>query len=143
MSTLQAIAYVSSATQLMAPPELEQLLEDARDFNLKVGVTGVLLYSDGNFMQYFEGSEDAVRETYGRIRTSKRHKGIIEVLNERIAQRSFADWQMGFAQPTQSELLAISTANWQRMESQVGGAQAPSIGLTLLRTFWKRSRKEL
>lgn len=143
MTDIRAIVYVSSATQLMTVPQMESLLEESRDLNLQSSVTGVLLHSDGNFMQYFEGSEDAVRETYARIRASKRHKGIIEVLNERIAQRSFADWQMGFAQATQSELLELSTASWRRTEGRVGGDPVPSIGLTLLRTFWRRARKEL
>jgi hypothetical protein len=109
--------------------------------NLEKAVTGVLLYSDGNFMQYFEGSEESVRFTYERIRASRRHKDIIEILNKRIAQRSFPDWQMGFAQPTQSELLALSTARWQSMAGEAPGSSAISPGLALLQNFWKRSRR--
>jgi len=142
MSDLRAIAYVSSATQqLMTVPQLESLLVQARDLNLQSAVTGVLLYSDGNFMQYFEGSEDSVRDTYERIRASRRHRDIIEILNERIAQRSFPDWQMGFAQPAQSELLALSTARWQSMAGEALGSSAISPGLALLQSFWKRARR--
>ena len=142
MSDLRAIAYVSSATQqLMTVPQLESLLVQARDLNLQSAVTGVLLYSDGNFMQYFEGSEDSVRDTYERIRASRRHRDIIEILNERIAQRSFPDWQMGFAQPAQSELLALSTARWQSMAGEALGSSAISPGLALLQNFWKRARR--
>lgn len=140
MSDLRAIAYVSSATQLMAVPQLESLLVQARDLNLESGVTGVLLYSDGNFMQYFEGSEDSMRVTFERIRASRRHRDIIELLNECITQRSFPDWQMGFAQPTQSELLALSTARWQSMAGEAPGSSAISPGLALLQDFWKRAR---
>jgi Sensors of blue-light using FAD len=141
MSDMRAIAYVSSATQLMTVPQLESLLVQARGLNLESAVTGVLLYSDGNFMQYFEGSEDSMRVTYERIRASRRHKGIIEILNERIAQRSFPDWQMAFAQPTQSELLALSTARWQTMAGEPLGSSAISPGLALLQNFWKRARR--
>ncbi|MCW5658490.1 MAG: BLUF domain-containing protein [Burkholderiaceae bacterium] len=141
MSDLKAIAYVSSATQLMTVAQLESLLVEARDLNLESGVTGVLLYSDGNFMQYFEGSEESMRVTYERIRASQRHKDIMEILNERIAQRSFPDWQMGFAQATQSELLALSTARWQRMAGEARDSSAVSPGLALLQNFWRRARK--
>ena len=141
MSDLRAIVYVSTATHLMTVPQLESLLVGARDLNLESSVTGVLLYSDGNFMQYFEGSEEAGRITYERIRSSRRHKGIIELLNERISQRSFPDWQMGFAQPTQSELLALSTARWQSMGGEAPGSLAASPGLALLRGFWKGARR--
>jgi hypothetical protein len=140
MSDLRAIVYVSSATQLMSVPQLESLLVVARVLNLEIAVTGVLLYSDGNFMQYFEGSEESVRVTYERIRASRRHKDIIEILNERVALRSFADWQMGFAQPTRSELLALSTARWQSMAGEAPGSADISPGLALLQDFWKRAR---
>ena len=124
----------------MSVPQLESLLLVARGLNLEDAVTGVLLYSDGNFMQYFEGSEESVRVTYERIRASRQHKDIIEILSERVAQRSFPDWQMGFAQPTQSELLALSTARWQSMAVEAPGSSAISPGLALLQDFWKRAR---
>ncbi len=44
MSTLTAVAYLSSSTTLLSEPELEALLLQARTF---VGVTGVLLHHDG------------------------------------------------------------------------------------------------
>ena len=140
MSDLRAVAYVSSATYLMTVPQVESLLVEARDLNLKSSVTGVLLYNDGNFMQYFEGSEGAVSDTYERVRSSQRHKDIFELLNEHITQRSFPDWQMGFAQPTQSELLALSNARWQSRAIGAHGEVAVSPGLGLLRDFWEGTR---
>ena len=140
MSDLRAIAYVSTSTQLMTAPQLERLLVQARGLNFESAGTGALLYSDGNFMQYFEGSEDSVRATYERIRASRQHKDVIELLNDRIAQRNFPDWQMGFAQPTQSELLAVSTARWQRMAGEAPGSSTGSPGLMLLQSFWRRAR---
>ena len=141
MSDLRAIAYVSSATCLMTVPQLESLLVEVRGINLQNSITGVLLYSDGNFMQYIEGPERALSITYARIRSSRRHKGIIELLNERIAYRSFPDWQMGFAQPTQSELLALSTERWQSNADEGPDSLDTSPGLTLLRSFWNSLRR--
>lgn len=141
MSALRAIAYVSSATSRMTVPELETLLVEARQLNLQSSVTGVLLYNDGNFMQYFEGSEQAVSITYERIRSSRRHKGIIELLNTRIDHRNFPDWQMGFAQPTQSELLALSTARWKASADEATGSLPTSPGMVLLRGFWNGARR--
>jgi len=125
----------------MTVPQLESLLVEARDLNLESGVTGVLLYSDGTFMQYFEGSVESVRITYDRIRDSRRHKDIIEILNEPIAERNFPDWQMGFAQPVQSDLLAISTARWHRMAGETPISTAISPGLALLQRFWQSERR--
>ncbi len=141
MSELRAIVYVSSATHLMTTPQLERLLTEARARNAVNAVTGVLLYNDGNFMQYIEGLQDDISVTYERIVASKRHQHIISILNQRITQRSFAEWEMGFAQPTKSELLALSTARWQSVESEAARSLATSSGLALLRDFWKRARK--
>ena len=71
MPDLQTIAYVSTAIRLLSVAELETLLVTARDLNLQNSVTGVLLYSGGNFMQCFEGRQPAVHETYERIRSSR------------------------------------------------------------------------
>lgn len=141
MSTLRAIVYVSAATQLMSVAQLESLLVAARDLNRASGVTGVLLYSDGSFIQCIEGADDVVQLTYQRIRASRRHKNIVELLDDRIVQRSFPDWLMGFAQPTRSELLSLSTARWQRLASEVPGGGAASPGLSLLQGFWKNTRR--
>lgn len=142
MSDLRAIVYVSSATELMSLPELEVLLTKARTLNVENSVTGVLLYSDGNFMQYLEGSEEALRITYARILASKQHHGVIQILNEPIAERSFPDWDMGLAKSSKSELLALSTARWQSLESEAAGSSATSSGLKLLRSFWQRAQKQ-
>lgn len=141
MSGLRSIVYVSTATQLMTVQQLESLLVEARELNLNSSVTGVLLYSDGNFMQCFEGPEKAMRGTYERIRASRRHRDIIELLNKCVEVRSFADWQMGFSEPTQSELLALSTARWESMDDPGRGSRSASPGLLLLQSFWKRSRR--
>lgn len=141
MPDLQAVVYVSTATRLMGATQLESLLVESRDLNLESGVTGVLLYSNGVFMQHFEGAEAAMRTTYERIRGSRRHKDIVELLNEPVARRSFPDWQMGFVQPTRSELLAMSTACWRRMASEAQDSPATSPGLMLLQSFWKSARR--
>ncbi len=141
MSDLRAIVYISAATAPFTDQQLEALLVVARELNLTSGVTGVLLYSLGNFMQYFEGEEEAVQVTYERILASKRHKNIVEIFDRPISTRSFASWQVGFTQPTQSELLALSTANWQDMSATPADATSTPAGLGLLRSFWQLAQQ--
>ena len=50
MADLYSLVYVSTATRLLAMEDIGRLLEKARQRNLDQDVTGVLLYSDGNFM---------------------------------------------------------------------------------------------
>ncbi|MEB0262865.1 MULTISPECIES: BLUF domain-containing protein [unclassified Mucilaginibacter] len=41
--------------------QLKDLLKESRDNNIRVGITGLLLYNDGAFMQVLEGYEDPVK----------------------------------------------------------------------------------
>ena len=46
---------------------LADILASAVRHNTASGITGMLLYAGGNFLQVIEGEEDAVHETYKRI----------------------------------------------------------------------------
>lgn len=133
---LQAIVYTSVSVQPMTDFMLETLLLEARRLNLESGVTGALIYSAGIFMQYFEGEPLAMAETYARIRGSRQHTRVTEMLNEPIAARAFPDWQMALAQPARSEPLALATADWV-LRNSLSVAHAP-VGLAMLRSFWRR-----
>ena len=100
------LLYVSSATNPMAKDELVGLLSRARVRNADQGITGLLLYKDGNFMQLLEGDEEAVTATYQRIELDPRHRGAIVLLKEQTEARQFPDWSMGFRDLTSPELAA-------------------------------------
>lgn len=110
MTELLSIIYVSSAVKPFTDTELEELLVDARSFNKAHALTGVLLYAEGNFLQYLEGPLDAVTNAYARIQTSHRHKGLIELNRAEIHNRSFASWEMGLLQPDKTEFISILNA---------------------------------
>jgi len=89
------LVYVSSATKPFSSNELRELLAVAEAANAIAGITGALLYSEGNFIQVLEGPEEAVKETYERICGDPRHRGILKLLGRPIEERSFPGWAMG------------------------------------------------
>jgi hypothetical protein len=91
-----SMTYASSATHPFSEEELKALLKKARANNSRLGITGLLLYKDGNFMQTVEGPEDSVRELYRKITADPRHGRILKLLEYEITERSFPDWEMGF-----------------------------------------------
>jgi hypothetical protein len=91
-----SLTYVSSASELMDADELVELLEQSRAANERRGVTGMLLYRDGNILQCLEGEEPVVRELYDTISADPRHRGVISLVEEEVETRSFPDWSMGF-----------------------------------------------
>lgn len=137
MAQLEAIAYVSSAVGSPSEAELAALLESARAKNDEVGVTGVLLYHDGTFFQYFEGSPAAVEIVYERIRRSVMHHGIIELMRTPIDVRAFARWSMGFTRAPASTLLKLSHATWLAALAQHDESAAVPDGMSLLVQFWR------
>jgi len=90
------VVYVSSAVLLMSPTDLLDLLRNSRERNHVAQITGMLLYRDGNFMQVLEGEERVVDALQERIRRDPRHRGMICLLRQRLAERAFGDWSMGF-----------------------------------------------
>ena len=90
------IIYASSATPPMNAEQLKVLLAVSKRNNEAVGVTGLLLYKDGNFLQLLEGPKGSVTQVFDRVRQDPRHERIIVLLQESSSAREFAGWTMGF-----------------------------------------------
>jgi hypothetical protein len=135
---LYALVYLSTAARQVALNELMPLVDAARRRNQQEGITGVLLYSHGNFMQYLEGPACGLAKVYEVIMGDRQHRGIIELLREPIQSREFADWSMAFRSisafgiSNPVELDAVfsprSTHNWV----------CSSAARTLLSKFWNK-----
>ena len=90
------LVYISSASQPFSEDDLVALLTQARQNNTAHGLTGMLLYKDGNFMQALEGDEREVRALEARIAVDRRHQGMVTLTTGHSPQRQFSDWTMGF-----------------------------------------------
>ena len=88
--------YVSSATSLFSRPDLDELLRVSVKNNSLVGISGMLLYKDGNFMQILEGPESAVNALYTKIDQDPRHHGVIPMWSGEQETRQFPGWTMAF-----------------------------------------------
>lgn len=135
------LAYVSSAVEPFSDAELEELLKKSRRNNESVGITGMLLYREGNFMQCLEGPKDAVLQSMARINDDPRHRGVIVLFQDKQPERDFADWSMGFKKLESStdELEGYSDfLSGSHTSEDVKGRSAKS--LRLLRSFRKNMR---
>ena len=90
------LVYVSAAVTWFSESELRALLTSARFRNEHAGITGMLLYKDGNFMQALEGPEGAVCALYRRIEGDRRHRGLLVLDSGAQESRQFASWNMAF-----------------------------------------------
>ena len=90
------LVYVSAATAPFSKFDLLTLLTKAREKNDACGITGMLLYKDGDFLQLIEGEHSAVKALFDIIKSDPRHSGTIVVEEEETDERLFDSWSMGF-----------------------------------------------
>jgi hypothetical protein len=93
---MRSILYLSSATRPITDLELVDILTISRKNIERVGVSGMLLYRGGNFIQVLEGPDAAVGATYSRIEKDPRHDDITLILDEQVDVPRFREWSMGF-----------------------------------------------
>ena len=90
------IVYLSSASKLFTEDELKEIVDISNKNNTRLGITGMMLYNDGNFIQVLEGEEEIVKSRYSIIERDSRHSGILVLSEGHVGDRTFADWSMGF-----------------------------------------------
>ena len=137
-SDLDSLVYVSSAVRLLNFEEIAYLLKRARERNKEYGITGVLLYIGGNFMQYIEGPKDNLDIIYKIICEDKQHTGIILVSREAIKDRQFGDWSMAF-QTKELEGYVGSPGERKLIDMILElPDNNPSTARIVLHSFWER-----
>ena len=92
---LSHLVYVSTRKKNCTDKEIAQILETCRKNNLARDITGVLLYSETQFVQYLEGEYQEIVTLYDHIKKDDRHQNAVMVSSCAIAERSFPSWQMG------------------------------------------------
>lgn len=94
--SLHTLIYISAAKNNLDKQDLKSLLATCRTNNKAAGITGMLLYKDGQFMQVLEGDESIVLELHKKISKDERHQFVTTIYSSPIKERSFSDWSMGF-----------------------------------------------
>ncbi|NMH88476.1 BLUF domain-containing protein [Flavivirga algicola] len=93
---LKTICYISDSCQEESLNSLKVLYSKAKKNNSKYNITGILIYSNANFLQVLEGDQKSVDATFKRISLDTRHRNIFKVINIDIQQRIFEDYNFGF-----------------------------------------------
>ena len=94
---LVRLIYASRAASSTSPETLLPIMKTSRANNLAQGITGVLIFSDGVFLQLLEGGREAVSALYNRISRDERHREVVLLSYDEIGERRFAGWAMGQA----------------------------------------------
>lgn len=90
------LVYISAAVKAFSEEQLVELLNVSRRNNAGRGITGMLLYKDGKFMQLLEGARDTVLSLMDKVAADPRHRRVTVLLEGERPEREFEGWSMGF-----------------------------------------------
>ncbi len=102
---LYSLVYTSEALTPFDDDSLRTLLTDSRAANHHAGITGILLYRDGRFVQLLEGPEGSVRSLMRTISDDPRHHRVRVLVDGYPKDRQFSAWTMGY-EPISTEPTA-------------------------------------
>lgn len=133
------IIYVSTATREMDGGTLRAILKTSREYNAIHGITGLLFYKEGRFMQLLEGDEADVRKLYRSIVRDERHHKVTTLLEGVESERFFPGWAMAFRTAGPNAPQGVDAAlPWEKDEVEFTEAALSahsSRALELLRLF--------
>ena len=92
---LVRLLYASRLVDTESTTATESILAQSRSHNPASGITGILCYGGGIFLQALEGGRLQVSELYGHIQKDTRHKDVVLLHYEEIMERRFGGCTMG------------------------------------------------
>ncbi len=125
MHTIRLI-YASDALAGLSYRDVREIQEVAASLNRAVGITGLLCYGSGQFLQALEGEREAVNTLYHHIEHDPRHTNCSLMLVEDITTRDFGEWSMKVIDWSDAATAAIRTARNEGSEGESFNPRAMS-----------------
>jgi len=104
---LRRLIYTSQAKKKLSKRDLLDLLHDSRSYNKIDNISGILLHSDGYFLQVIEGKSDVIEHLVGRLLKDSRHIKFKIIFDCSVISRLFPSWTMSCADFDNPELSLI------------------------------------
>jgi hypothetical protein len=129
------IAYASCTRGLLSYEGILDILKVSREKNMTRGITGMLLYKNGNVLQVIEGTGTDVGNLFDVILRDNRHYGVLKLYEREIERREFSEWLMGFSDFSEDGSRNLEGFSEFLEEDFDFRALEPSSALELLSTF--------
>ena len=111
------LVYSSEAAPDLDMADFEQMLAESRVRNKARGITGVLVFVDGVFLQILEGEKAKVLELMDTIERDPRHGGIKVFYEHDGVERAFGSWSMAYLSPSAEEV-----SRWAELAAATDGS---------------------
>lgn len=141
MNHLYQLVYSSTRTPSCTEEQIQNILKSCERNNAGKNITGVLLHSDNNFVQYLEGDKDIIK-LYDLIKDDPRHTRVVLLSYGPLKERVFPSWHMGYKNISRNEIELITKSTDQEQKAfnalLKNTAVAESTALKLLTKFFNR-----
>jgi len=105
---LYCILYISRMKKENSKEYIKEMLKLFREKNRENNISGLMLYYEGNIIQYIEGNKKELYSLYNNINNDPSHYNITKVIDESIINRNFMNWDMCFKELNHDEFVKLS-----------------------------------
>lgn len=92
LSGVYRLVYVSVASALFKPDDLQKIGKAATLQNAKLDITGILVMDDGRILQILEGEQKSVSNLFAKISKDPRHENVQLVAGSLQDSRYLSCW---------------------------------------------------
>jgi hypothetical protein len=132
------LVYCSLAKRSLNKNDIPDILNTAKAFNSKNGITGCLLYYKNEFIQILEGEKNVVRELYKNIQHDNRQSAVTLMIDDELEERKFKDWSMAYFELNNHNMDELGNSVFvENFMALSNLAQQPTLTVKL---FWKMAK---
>ena len=137
---IYTLLYLSVASVRLAQNDLTNLLGTCRQYNAAHGLTGLLIYANGHWIEFLEGDQKDVDGLMTQIEQDPRHRDIEVIEKGTASAREFQDWSMAFLEHATPEVRALpgystfleESIDWEAPEQTGRGLQMLNYFKTIM-----------
>lgn len=86
---MRQVVFLSIAARPMSEAALADYVTESRFTNSRYGITGVVLFKAGSFLQALEGPDEGVLEVYRQLGSDARHARVTLISEKFISERQY------------------------------------------------------
>ena len=80
------------AVKQFSSEEIKDIVQELSARNISHGITGVLIYNNGEFYQILEGEKDTICNLMDSIKEDERHGSVHTIWEGEIPERGYKNW---------------------------------------------------
>lgn len=101
------VVYSSRAKEGITKEQIDSILESSRRNNVSLGITGILFFAAGSFIQLLEGDKKNVQRLLNKIDKDSRHEAVEYLFEDETDSRLFSQWAMAYSHIDEDEMKVL------------------------------------